>query len=93
LRGLDLNQRPSGYESETGIRSSPTLEGKTADSETVEQPLLGAQGSSPEPTVTLSHDFVGQELADARSAWDRDADPKALRRALLELLRRLEENE
>jgi hypothetical protein len=41
----------------------------------------------------LSHDLVGQELADARSAWDRDADPKALRRALLELLWRLEENE
>jgi len=90
---MDLNQRPSGYEPETANRSSPILEGKAAETETVEQPLLGAQGSSADPTVTLSHDFVGQELADARSAWDRDADPKALRRALLELLWRLEKNE
>jgi hypothetical protein len=38
LRGLDLNQRPSGYESETATRSSPTLEGKAADSETSDAP-------------------------------------------------------
>jgi hypothetical protein len=41
----------------------------------------------------LSHDSIEKGLADARSAWDRDGDPAALRRALLDLLRQLEDTE
>ncbi len=53
---------------------------------------LGLSASSTESTVTLSHDFIGKGLEEAREGLTRDGDPTALRRALLELLRLLEGN-
>ena len=85
--------RSTGLEIAEEGRASPSLTGKAADSGASEAPSPDSSGASTGPPVTLSHDLIGDGLEEARNAWTRAADPKALRRALLELLRRLEGNE
>ena len=82
--------RSTGLETSEEGKSSPSLTGKAADSEASEAPSPDSPGASTGPPVTLSQDLIGEGLEDARDAWTRDADPKALRRSLLELLRQLE---
>ncbi len=83
----------AGLEPDKSDGSSPIVPGKAADSGPSDAESTDPCGSSAEPTVTLSHDSIAKGLGDARDAWTRSADPKALRRGLLELLRRLDEDE
>jgi hypothetical protein len=85
----------AGLEPGSDARSSQSLAGNSPNSQPFD---AGSPGSSPrnrgspaDLTVTLSHDPIGKGLEDARDAWTRNADPKALRRALLDLLRDLEQ--
>jgi len=84
----------AGLEPGCEDRSSLSVVGNSEDSRLSDVMSAGSslhhRDTSAGPTVTLSHDLIGEGLEDARDAWTRDADPKALRRALLELLRRLE---
>lgn len=64
---------------------------KPADSEQSDLASPGPCGSSTEPTVTLSHEFISKGLEDVRDDWSRTGDEKAFRRALLDLLRQLED--
>ena len=85
--------RSTGLETSEEGTSSPSLTGKAAESVASEAPSPVPSGASAGPPVTLSHDLIGEGLENARQTWTRDADPKVLRRALLDLLRRLEGNE
>ncbi len=84
---------PTGFEADEGVRSWQALVGKLADSEATVASSPDPSRSSAEPTVTLSHDIIEKALEEARSSWIRSGDTAALRNALLELLRRLEDRE
>jgi hypothetical protein len=86
----------AGIEPGPTAQSSQIVAGNSADSRLSDVGSTGSsvqlRDSSGEPTVTLSHDAIEKGLEEARSEWIRSGDQTALRRALLELLRRLEEN-
>jgi hypothetical protein len=93
LRGLDLNQRPSGYEAASTRGSSPIVKGKSAQSLAPGTAGTRPERSSAEAPVTLSHDPVRERLAAAIDGWSQASDRRVLRRALLDLLRDLEGDE
>src|SRR5215468_10251948 len=82
-RGRWKHDRPGS----SGRRSSAD---NVANSEAPEPSRPDPRRSSAEFPVTLSHDDIARALEDSRAEWLRSSDPKALRRNLLELLRRLE---
>jgi hypothetical protein len=71
-------------------RSSPVLDRNPAESEASELLAPDLRAPSEEAAVTLSQDRVGLALDAACRAWRSNPSAAFLRRALLDLLQRLE---
>ena len=84
---------PTGFEPDDGVRAWQTLVGISANPEASDAASPDPRRPSAENTVTLSHELIEKALEEARSSWIRSGDTAALRNALLELLRRLEDRE
>lgn len=82
--------RSTGLEPALAGGSSQVLTGNAADSKASETTQSGPSRPSAESTVTLSHGTISEALEAARAEWLRTGDERALRQALLELIRNLE---
>jgi hypothetical protein len=88
-----LFEREKGFEGGDASGSPPIVEGRLAESLALGASAIDRQGPSAETAVTSSQDPVVRDLSAALGDWGRAHDRKSLRRALLDLLRDLENDD
>jgi hypothetical protein len=88
--GAFSTEREKGFEGGDVSGSSPIVDRNPVEPQKSESVAPDPEGASPEGAVTLSHDPVELALTSALDAWKHNGGRKVLRRALLDLLQRLE---